>query len=93
MIGLFYAAGVGAFFATNVNDFRQFGRCLDGDGGDQAREACAEQLGRNLDRWRRGTLRLGRAGAAAELIDKVGIRVVADTGGAIRGRRLARTFQ
>jgi uncharacterized membrane protein HdeD (DUF308 family) len=41
---------VGAFFATNVNDFRQFGSCLDGARGDQAREACAERLERNLDR-------------------------------------------
>jgi len=50
VVGLFLAASIGAFFATNVNDFRQFGRCLDGARGDQAREACAEQLERNLDR-------------------------------------------
>jgi len=50
VIGLFFAASIGAFFATNVNDFRQFGSCLDGARGDQAREACAEQLERNLDR-------------------------------------------
>src|SRR5215212_325332 len=50
VVGLFFAASIGAFFATNVNDFRQFGRCLDGARGDQAREACAEQLERNLDR-------------------------------------------
>jgi hypothetical protein len=50
VIGLFFAVSIGAFFATNINDFRQFGRCLDGARGDQAREACAEQLGRNLDR-------------------------------------------
>jgi hypothetical protein len=49
VIGLFFAASIGAFFATNVNDFRQFGRCLDGARGDQAREACAQQLERNLD--------------------------------------------
>jgi hypothetical protein len=49
VIGLFFAASIGAFFATNVNDFRQFGSCLDGARGDQAREACAEQLERNLD--------------------------------------------
>jgi hypothetical protein len=50
VVGLFFAASIGAFFATNVNDFRQFGNCLDGARGDQAREACAEQLERNLDR-------------------------------------------
>ena len=49
VVGLFLAASIGAFFATNVNDFRQFGSCLDGARGDQAREACAEQLERNLD--------------------------------------------
>jgi hypothetical protein len=50
VVGLFFAASIGAFFATNVNDFRQFGSCLDGARGDQAREACAQQLERNLDR-------------------------------------------
>ena len=50
VLGLVFAISIGTFFATNVNDFRQFGRCLDGARGDQAREACAEQLGRNLDR-------------------------------------------
>jgi hypothetical protein len=40
VVGLFLAASIGAFFATNVNDFRQFGSCLDGARGDQAREAC-----------------------------------------------------
>jgi hypothetical protein len=49
VIGLFFAASIGAFFATNVNDFRQFGRCLDGARGDQARQACTQQLERNLD--------------------------------------------
>jgi hypothetical protein len=50
VIGLFFAASIGAFFATNVNDFQQFGRCLDAARGDQARQACAERLERNLDR-------------------------------------------
>jgi uncharacterized membrane protein HdeD (DUF308 family) len=49
-LALMFAASIGAFFATNVNDFRQFGRCLDGARGDQAREACAQQLERSLDR-------------------------------------------
>ena len=50
VIGLFFTASIGAFFATNVNDFQQFGRCLDAARSDQAREACTEQLARNLDR-------------------------------------------
>ena len=50
VIGLLFTVSIGAFFATNVNDFRQFGRCLDGARGDQAREACAQQLERSLDR-------------------------------------------
>jgi membrane-bound ClpP family serine protease len=50
VIGLFLAVSIGTFFATNVNDFRQFGRCMDDARGDQARQACAEQLSRDLDR-------------------------------------------
>jgi hypothetical protein len=50
VIGLFLAVSIGAFFATNVNDFRQFGRCMDAARGDPAREACAERLARNLER-------------------------------------------
>jgi membrane-bound ClpP family serine protease len=50
VIGVFLALSIGAFFATNVNDFRQFGRCMDNARSDQAREACAERLARNLDR-------------------------------------------
>jgi membrane-bound ClpP family serine protease len=50
VIGLFLALSIGAFFATNVNDFRQFGRCIDNARSDQAREACAERLARDLER-------------------------------------------
>jgi uncharacterized membrane protein HdeD (DUF308 family) len=50
VIGLFLAVGIGTFFATNVNDFRQFGRCMDNAGSDQARQACAERLSRDLER-------------------------------------------
>jgi hypothetical protein len=49
-IGLFFAISIGTFFATNVNDFRQFGRCIDNAGSDQARQACAERLSRDLGR-------------------------------------------
>jgi energy-converting hydrogenase Eha subunit H len=50
VIGLFFAVGIGAFFATNVNHFRQFGRCMDNAGSDQARQACAKRLARDLER-------------------------------------------
>jgi hypothetical protein len=50
LIGLFLALSIGTFFATNVNDFRQFGRCMDNARSDQAREACGQQLANNLDR-------------------------------------------
>jgi len=50
VIGLFLAIGIGTFFAANINDFRRFGRCMDDARGDQAREACARQLSRDLER-------------------------------------------
>jgi uncharacterized membrane protein len=50
LLGLFFAVSIGTFFATNVNDFRQFGRCMDNARGDQARQACAERLSRDLER-------------------------------------------
>jgi hypothetical protein len=50
VIGLFFAVGIGTFFATNVNDFRQFGGCMDNARNAQARQACAEQLSRDLER-------------------------------------------
>ena len=50
VLGLFFAVSIGTFFATNVNDFRQFGRCMDNARGDQARQACAERLSRDLER-------------------------------------------
>jgi uncharacterized membrane protein len=50
LLGLFFTISIGTFFATNVNDFRQFGRCMDNARGDQARQACAERLSRDLER-------------------------------------------
>jgi membrane-bound ClpP family serine protease len=50
LVGLFLAISIGTFFATNVNDFRQFGRCMENARTDQARQACGEQLSRNLER-------------------------------------------
>ena len=50
VIGLFLTIGIGVFFAANVNELRQFGRCMDDARGAQAREACAQQLSRDLER-------------------------------------------
>jgi membrane-bound ClpP family serine protease len=50
VVGLFLAISIGTFFAANVNEFRQFGRCMQDASGDQEREACARQLSRDLDR-------------------------------------------
>jgi membrane-bound ClpP family serine protease len=50
VVGLFLAISIGTFFATNVNDFRQFGRCMENANSDQERRACGEELSRELER-------------------------------------------
>jgi membrane-bound ClpP family serine protease len=50
LVGLLLTIGIGTFFAANVNEFRQFGRCMDDARDQQAREACARQLSRDLER-------------------------------------------
>ena len=50
VVGLLLTIGIGTFFAANVNDFRQFGRCMDQASGQAAREACARELSRDLER-------------------------------------------
>jgi membrane-bound ClpP family serine protease len=50
VVGLFFAISIGTFFATNVNDFRQFGRCMENANSDQERRACGEELSRDLER-------------------------------------------
>jgi membrane-bound ClpP family serine protease len=50
VIGLFVAIGIGTFFAANVNEFRQFGNCMEDARGEQARDACVRQLSRDLER-------------------------------------------
>jgi hypothetical protein len=50
VIGLLLTIGIGTFFATNVNDFRRFGRCMHDATTQPAREACARQLSRDLER-------------------------------------------
>jgi membrane-bound ClpP family serine protease len=50
VVGVLLTIGIGTFFAANVNEFRQFGRCMDNASGQQAREDCARQLSRDLER-------------------------------------------
>jgi membrane-bound ClpP family serine protease len=50
VIGLILAIGIGTFFAANVNEFRRFGRCMQNASGEAARDACARQLSRDLER-------------------------------------------
>jgi hypothetical protein len=50
VIGLILAISIGTFFATNVNEFRRFGRCMENAGGQAERDACARQLSRDLER-------------------------------------------
>jgi membrane-bound ClpP family serine protease len=50
LVGLLLTIGIGTFFAANVNDFRQFGRCMDRATGQEQRDACARELSRDLQR-------------------------------------------
>ena len=49
LVGVFLTISIGTWFATHVNDFNEFGRCLDRASGPTAREACARELSRNLE--------------------------------------------
>jgi hypothetical protein len=49
LIGVFLTVSVGTWFATHVNDFNDFGRCIDNARSDAAREACARRLSRELE--------------------------------------------
>jgi hypothetical protein len=49
VIGALLTVSFGAWFATHVNDFNEFGRCMDRATGSAAREACARELSRNLE--------------------------------------------
>jgi membrane-bound ClpP family serine protease len=48
LIGILLTVSIGTFFATHVNEFRRFGRCIDNATSDQARRACADQLSNDL---------------------------------------------
>jgi membrane-bound ClpP family serine protease len=49
LLGIVFTISVGTWFATHVNDFNRFGRCMDRAVGSAAREQCARQLSRELD--------------------------------------------
>ena len=49
LFGIWFTISVGVWFSTHVNDFNQFGQCIDDASGQAAREECARELGRNLE--------------------------------------------
>ena len=49
LVGIFLTISFGTWFATHVNDFNDFGRCMENAVGSAAREECANQLGRELE--------------------------------------------
>jgi hypothetical protein len=49
LVGVFLTISIGTWFATHVNDFNNFGRCMEDAVGSAAREECANQLGRELE--------------------------------------------
>jgi hypothetical protein len=49
LVGVFLTISIGTWFATHVNDFNNFGRCMEDATGSAAREECANQLGRELE--------------------------------------------
>jgi membrane-bound ClpP family serine protease len=49
LVGIFFTISVGTWFATHVNDFNRFGRCMDKAVGAAAREQCGRQLSTELE--------------------------------------------
>ncbi|HEV2823761.1 MAG TPA: DUF4190 domain-containing protein [Actinomycetota bacterium] len=49
LVGVFLTISIGTWFATHVNDFNDFGRCMENAVGSAAREECARQLSRDLE--------------------------------------------
>jgi hypothetical protein len=49
LVGVFLTISIGTWFATHVNDFNDFGRCMENAVGSAAREECARQLSRELE--------------------------------------------
>jgi Domain of unknown function (DUF4190) len=49
LVGAVLTVSIGTWFATHVDDFNTYGRCLDRADGPAAREACSRELARNLE--------------------------------------------
>jgi hypothetical protein len=49
LLGVVITISIGTWFATHVNDFNRFGRCIDNASGPTEREQCARQLSRELE--------------------------------------------
>lgn len=49
LLGIFFTLSVGTWFATHVNDFRNFGNCMDNATGAAAREQCGRELSNKLE--------------------------------------------
>jgi hypothetical protein len=49
LVGAVLTVSIGTWFATHVNDFQDFGRCLDDAVGQAEREACTRELSRKLE--------------------------------------------
>ena len=49
LLGILFTISVGTWFATHVNDFRNFGNCMDNASGPTAREQCGRELSNKLE--------------------------------------------
>ncbi|HET9558524.1 MAG TPA: hypothetical protein VFS70_15395, partial [Actinomycetota bacterium] len=49
LLGIWFTISVGVWFSTHVNDFNQFGQCIDDAVGQSAREECVRELSQNLE--------------------------------------------
>ena len=49
LLGIFFTISVGTWFSTHVNDFRNFGDCMDNATGPAAREQCGRELSNKLE--------------------------------------------
>ena len=49
LLAVFFTIGIGSFFASHQNDFRQLGTCLTSADTDQQRNQCGDELEQQLD--------------------------------------------
>jgi hypothetical protein len=49
VLGIVLAASIGTWFSTHVNDFNNFGQCVDDARTPAGREECARRLSRELE--------------------------------------------